>query len=60
MKHEYEELRKRYSLKKGDIVQYIDYGGSVGIIPVSQASVEEAAGMLKGKTSLVRVLTMSR
>ncbi len=55
-----EELRKRYGLRKGDKVHFIDYGGVVGIVPVSRNPVEEAAGMLKGKTSLVRALLKSR
>lgn len=29
------ELRKRHGLKKGDKVQFIDYGGVITIAPVS-------------------------
>ena len=55
-----QELRERYRLKKGDKVHFIDYGGVVAIVPVSKKPLEEAAGMLRGKTSLVRALTKSR
>lgn len=55
-----EELRKRYGLKKGDKVHFIDYGGVVAIVPVSRDPIKEAEGMLKGCTSLVRSLSRSR
>jgi AbrB family looped-hinge helix DNA binding protein len=54
------ELRKRYGLKKGDVVQVIDYGGVISIIPASKNLFKETQGMLKGKTSLVRELMKSR
>jgi AbrB family looped-hinge helix DNA binding protein len=54
------ELRKRYGLKKGDVVQVIDYGGVISIIPASKAPIKDAQGMLKGKTSLVKELMKSR
>lgn len=54
------ELRERYRLKKGDKVHFIDYGGVVAIVPVSKRPLQDAAGMLKGKTSLVRALLKSR
>ena len=55
-----QELRERYSLKKGDKVHFIDYGAVMTIVPVSDNPVDEAAGMLKGKTSLTRSLLKSR
>lgn len=55
-----QELRERYRLKKGDKVHFIDYGGVVAIVPVSKRPLQDAAGMLKGKTSLVRALLKSR
>jgi AbrB family looped-hinge helix DNA binding protein len=54
------ELRKRYGLKKGDVVQVIDYGGVISIIPGSKTPIKDAKGMLKGKTSLVKELMNSR
>jgi AbrB family looped-hinge helix DNA binding protein len=54
------ELRKRYHLKKGDKVHFIDYGGTVAIVPISHKPLKDAAGMLKGRTSLVNALLRSR
>lgn len=53
-------LRARYRLKKGDRVHFIDYGGVVAIVPVSRNPLKDAAGMLKGGTSLSRALLESR
>jgi AbrB family looped-hinge helix DNA binding protein len=55
-----QELRQRYKLKKGDKVHFIDYGGVMVIVPVSRKPIDEAAGMLKGETSLVKALLQSR
>jgi AbrB family looped-hinge helix DNA binding protein len=54
------ELRKRYGLKKGDVVQVIDYGGVISIIPASKNPIKDAQGMLKSKKSLVKELMKSR
>lgn len=50
------ELRLRYGLKPGMHVQVVDYGGVVSLIPVLQDAINQAAGMLKGKTSLTQAL----
>ena len=55
-----QELRERYRLKKGDKVHFIDYGGIVAIVPISKNPLQEADGILKGNTSLVRALLKSR
>jgi AbrB family looped-hinge helix DNA binding protein len=55
-----QELRKRYHLKKGDKVHFIDYGGMVAIVPISREPLKDAAGMLKGRTNLVAALLKSR
>ena len=54
------ELRERYHLKKGDKVHFIDYGGMVAIVPISRQPLKDAAGMLKGRTSLAAALLKSR
>jgi AbrB family looped-hinge helix DNA binding protein len=54
------ELRERYHLKKGDKVHFIDYGGMVAIVPISREPVRDAAGMLKGRTSLTAALLKER
>lgn len=55
-----QELRERYGLKKGDKVHVIDYGGILSIVPASRDPVKDAAGMLKGGTSLTEALLESR
>jgi len=55
-----QELRERYGLKKGDRVHVVDYGGVISIVPASEAAIEDAMGMLKDKTSLVKALIKSR
>jgi AbrB family looped-hinge helix DNA binding protein len=54
------ELRERYHLKKGDKVHFIDYGGTVAIVPISREPVRDAAGMLKGRTNLTAALLKER
>ncbi len=51
-----QEIRKRYNLKKGDKVHFIDYGGVVGIVPASNNPIKDAAGMLKGKGNMLQSL----
>jgi AbrB family looped-hinge helix DNA binding protein len=54
------ELRERYGLKKGNKVHIIDYGGVISIVPVSESTINNSWGMLKGKTSLIKELLKSR
>ncbi len=54
------DLRERYGLKKGDKIHFIDYGGSIALVPVSKDPIHESFGMLKGKTSLTEALLKSR
>lgn len=55
-----QELRERYRLKKGDKVHFVEYGGVIAVVPVSENPIEESAGMLKGDTPLVEALLKSR
>ena len=55
-----QELRERYGLKKGDRVHVVDYGEVISIVPASETPIKDAAGMLRGKTSLVEALMKSR
>lgn len=55
-----QELRERYGLRKGARVHVIDYGGVISIVPASKSPINDALGMLKGKTSLVKELVKSR
>jgi AbrB family looped-hinge helix DNA binding protein len=54
------DLRKKYHLKPGDEVHVVDYGGVLSLIPSSADPLEVAGGMLKGETSLTKVLLEER
>jgi AbrB family looped-hinge helix DNA binding protein len=55
-----QEIRKTLGLKKGDKIKFIDYGGVVALIPVSYNPIEAMSGMLKGESSLTKVLLETR
>jgi len=50
------ELRKKYGLTPGVQVHIVDYGGVLALVPLSTDPVKEAAGMLKGASSLTQSL----
>jgi len=50
------ELRKKHNLRPGSQVQVVDYGGVLALVPELDNPVQKAAGMLKGRKSLTRVL----
>ena len=50
------ELRKKHNLRPGTKVQVVDYGGVLALVPALDDPVRQAAGMLRGKKSLRRVL----
>lgn len=50
------ELRKKYNLHPGAEVTVVDYGGVLALVPVMAKPIRQAAGMLKGRTSLTRAL----
>ena len=50
------ELRKKYGIKPGSKLQFVDYGGALELIPVPDNPIEAAAGMLKGGKSLTEAL----
>jgi AbrB family looped-hinge helix DNA binding protein len=54
------EIRERFGLKKGDKVHFIEYGGTIAVVPLSKNAVKESAGMLKGDTPLLAALLNSR
>ena len=49
-------MRRRYGLKPGMQLQVVDYGGIVSLIPFLKDAMKQAAGMLKGNTSLTKAL----
>jgi AbrB family looped-hinge helix DNA binding protein len=54
------EIRRRYGLKKGDRVHFIDYGGVVAVVPVSKDPISEGFGMFKDGPSLTQGLLEDR
>lgn len=50
------ELRKKYRLSPGSVVQIVDYGGVLALVPALNDPIQQAAGMLKGPVSLTGAL----
>ena len=50
------ELRKKYNLRAGTKVSVVDYGGVLALVPALAKPIRQAAGMLKGRTSLTGAL----
>lgn len=50
------DLRKKYKLHPGAQVSVVDYGGVLALVPAMAKPIRQAAGMLKGRTSLTRAL----
>ena len=53
-------MRKKYRLRPGARVRVVDYGGIISLQPEPADPVEGSAGMLKGRTSLIRSLLKER
>jgi AbrB family looped-hinge helix DNA binding protein len=49
-------LRAKYALKPGDILQVVDYGGVLAIVPAFTDPVKQGAGLLKGDDSLTQAM----
>ncbi len=54
------ELRKKYDLQPGAHVVLVDYGGVMAIVPAMDNPVEESAGRLKSRRSMVKALLEER
>ena len=50
------ELRKKYGIKPGSKLQFVDYGGVISLIPGFEDPVREGAGMLQGGSSLTAAI----
>jgi len=50
------ELRQKYGIKPGSKLQFVDYGGTLELVPIPDDPIEAAAGMLKGAKSLTEAL----
>jgi AbrB family looped-hinge helix DNA binding protein len=42
------ELREKYGIKKGDKVSFVDYGGTIYLMPVPEDPIRSSLGMFKG------------
>lgn len=49
-------LRRKYNLTPGTIVEIVDYGGVLALVPKNDDPIEATAGMLAGDTSLTQTL----
>ena len=54
------ELRKKYDLRPGTEVAVVDYGRVLALVPAMAKPIRQAAGMLKGETSLTGALMAER
>jgi AbrB family looped-hinge helix DNA binding protein len=49
-------MRKKYNLRPGSEMQVVDYGGVLALVPALSQPIRQAAGLLKGKSSLTAAL----
>lgn len=50
------ELRKKYGIRPGSRLQFVDYGDMLALIPIPDDPIKAAAGMLAGGKSLTACL----
>lgn len=55
-----QELREKYGLEKGRLVRFVDYGGVLSIVPISDDPVAKGFGLLQGKKLTERLLEERR
>jgi AbrB family looped-hinge helix DNA binding protein len=53
-------LREKHGLKKGSLVQVMEYGPILAIVPLPEDPVEALHGMFEGGASLTRELLVER
>jgi AbrB family looped-hinge helix DNA binding protein len=53
-------LRRKYHIEPGGQIRIVDYGGTLGLVPVLEDPIREARGALAGKTSLTQALLEER
>ena len=54
------DLREKYGLRKGTLVQVVDYGKVLALIPLPDDPAEALHGMLEGGSSLTTDLLIER
>ncbi len=50
------ELRQKYNLTPGSLLQVVDYGGVLALVPQPKDPVETGAGLVQGDDSLTGAL----
>ncbi|MBX7234727.1 MAG: AbrB/MazE/SpoVT family DNA-binding domain-containing protein [Caldilineales bacterium] len=54
------DLRQKYGWRPGTRLVYVDYGGVLTLVAAPKNAIAEAAGMLKGDSSLTQSLRKDR
>ena len=54
------KLRKKYRIHSGSVVDIVDYGGVLSLVPLLEDPVRDARGSLKGSSSLTKALLGER
>ena len=54
------DMRKKYDLRPGRQVVFVDYGNMLAVMPMLDDPVDDAIGLLAGDTSLTEVLRVER
>jgi len=49
-------LRKKYNLTPGKLLQVVDYGGVLALVPVPDDPIEAGVGLIDGEDSLTAAL----
>ncbi|GAB4531595.1 MAG: hypothetical protein Kow0063_11090 [Anaerolineae bacterium] len=50
------ELRQKYNLTPGTLLQVVDYGGVLALVPVPDDPIEAGVGLVEGGDSLTEAL----
>ncbi len=53
-------LRQKYGWRPGTRLAFVDYGGVLALVAAPKNAIDEAAGMLKGDSSLTQSLREDR
>ncbi|MDD5622840.1 MAG: AbrB/MazE/SpoVT family DNA-binding domain-containing protein [Actinomycetota bacterium] len=54
------EIMEKYNIKKGDKINFVDYGDVISLIPISKDGINTSAGILNSKKSLTKLLLEDR
>jgi len=50
------ELRRKYHLTPGSLLQVVDYGGVLALVPIPDDPIEAGVGLIEGGDSLTAAL----